>query len=326
MVTIKEIAARAGVGFQTVSSALNGDLSRVSRSRQKMILRLAKEMGYHSNLAAKSLRTRKSYAIGILLPSPLDMFYASMVAEFQGLLRESEYTGTFSFWSSYDDIRAATKNILARSVDAIITVEPSYLPRRLNIPVVCYHNEDERFDFVGYDSNDSAKTALDYLISLGHSRIAYLGSKLGLRGQAFLKIMRDHGMEAYAEKYMADLNTRNILTELGSCESAFLKLMRLKAPPSAILVSSDTIAFDVVQAAHRHSIKIPGQLSIIGVDDLPLSRRLFPALTTLKSAGKSFAELMLESVFNRLNNPGLPRQRHVCKAELVIRESCHRLN
>ena len=122
-VTMMDIAKVTKVSQPTVSLVLNGKAGvRVSKAKSDLIKETAKKLGYRANIAARALKTKRQYSIGIIMPMA-SSFYNNMVVEIQHSLISAGYTGIFAFWDSYDDVDQAMNTVLDRDVDGIITWE-----------------------------------------------------------------------------------------------------------------------------------------------------------------------------------------------------------
>lgn len=323
-VTMTDIARELGVSQSAVSRVLNGkEDGLVAEDKAAMIKRTANEMGYKINLAAVGLRKRKSYVIGILSLSPRDSFYGKLVADFQHLISRTEYIATFAFWENLEEAEQATKHILSRQVDAIITCEPQFLPQNIKIPVVSYCNYDERFDNVSYDYEYSFRLRVNYLMELGHRNIAYMGDFQD-RGRkiAFHKVVDESGLPC---PQMALVPLGNYFEEdwMTQLMERFDALWDNEQRPTAVLAQNDVAAILILRRAWERGIKIPEDLSVIGVDNIPQGATCTPSLTTVDNFSHvSAAELLFRKVFERMKESDLPPRKHIVRGELIKRESC----
>ncbi|MHC4874443.1 MAG: LacI family DNA-binding transcriptional regulator [Planctomycetota bacterium] len=322
--TMTDIARKLKLSQSTISRVLNGkDNGRVSKEKAELIKKTADEMGYQINLAAVGLRKQKSYTIGILLPSPKDSYYGKMVAELQHLISQTKYVATFAFWETQEEAERAAKHILSRQVDAIITCEPKFLPDNISTPVASYGNFNNRFDAVSIDFEHSYRLRINYLVELGHKSIAYVGDiHDSEREKTFLKIINEKGL-SYPWKikgFSGRFYERDWEKRIMDC---FDTLWKSSQHPTAVLTQNDVTAMLVLRRAWELGIKVPEDLSVIGVDNIPQSETCIPALTTVnKFSQESVAELLLDKVLKRIENKNIPIDNQIIQGELVIRESC----
>ena len=320
-VTILDIARESGFSKSAVAYVVNGTSEgRVSQKSCDKINATAAQLGYRPNLAAKRLRGNKSFTIGVLLPSLNDPIYSSMVAEIQHLLTGTDYLATFSFWETEDGIENSTQYILSQGTDAIITVEPSYLPDNLKIPVVSCYNYDNRFDYVGYDIEAVIEMALDYLIGLGHTKIAFASQRDTIRSNCFTKTIKTRKLPENPDWLLWEVARGNDPYLYG--KSLMEKILNCKDRPTAVFAHNDVVAVGMLQRAWELGCDIPKDISIIGFDNIKQACYSIPPLTTFQqSEDDSIAEQLLKLTFGRINNPELPQRKHVMNPKLIIRKS-----
>ncbi|OGV53226.1 MAG: hypothetical protein A2X49_12570 [Lentisphaerae bacterium GWF2_52_8] len=319
-----DIARELKIAQSTVSRVLNGkDKGRVSPKRAELIRKTARDMGYQINLAAVGLRKMKSYTIGILLPSPRDSFVGKLVAELQHKISQTDYMANFAFWETLEGAEDSTKSILSRRVDAIVTCEPQFLPANVGIPVLSYFNYDRRFDFVGFDREEALCLCIDYLWNLGHRKIGYIGGFKSVQKNG--KVAKNLSQKGLAPLPEWKSVTSNVFEKdwENNLKDEFERQWNCSKRPSAILAQNDATAIVVLRKAWEMGIKVPQELSIIGMNNIPQSSTCTPSLTTVDNfAGVSIAEIILEVIFKRLENPSLPKQKYIAHSKLLKRESC----
>ena len=323
-ITMADIAARLSISQSTVSRVLNGkDNGRVSKDKAAKIKDAAQRLGYQTNMAAVGLRKRKTYTIGILLPSPRDSFVGEVVADLQHLISNTRYIATFAFWESMEEAEKSACNILSRQVDAIITCEPRFIPDNLDIPVIAYGSRDCRFDYVGYDYEQSMRLRIGYLTALGHREIAYLGEfQETARHGVFRKILKEHNLN-YRNRHLQPLGNYFEPDWPEKLVDNFDRLWDSPTRPTAIIARNDASAILLLHRAWERGISIPAELSIIGIDNIPQSAHCIPPLTTVdKYNGMSVAKKIFEYLFSRLDNIDLPLRDCNAQGKLIERESC----
>ncbi len=323
-VTMTDIARRLRTAQSTVSRVLNGkDRGRVSPRMAEQIRNAARDMGYQVNLAAVGLRTMKSFTIGILLPSPLDSSVGKLVADLQHQISRTSYTANFAFWETMAGAEASAKNMLSKRVDAIITCEPEFLPDDVGVPVVSYVSFDKRFDFVGFDGEESLCLCLDHLWELGHRDIDYAGGFNRIRANGKLrKMIARRGLPPLPEWKTTTSNVfeANWRTNL---QQSFERMWSRARRPTAILAQNDATAIEILRKAWELGIRVPGELSVIGMGNIPMAGSCTPGLTTVDNFAEiPVAEIILAHLFDRLANPELPLRKYLARPKLIKRESC----
>jgi len=321
-VTLQDIANHCGFSKSMVAQVIRDPKGCSATTKTKSaIINTAQKLNYRSNLAAKALSTNKSYAIGVLLPSTRNYYYADMVAVIQHSLSATNYTPVFAFWENDEKKPAVVEHILSRHVDAIITCEPGYLPDNLSIPVVSFHNFDKRFDFVGCNPHEIVKISLEYLLSLGHQKIGYIGYATDARGKEFAKLAPQYGIDSSGIIILP-------YDDIDAGMEGFTEILKRNINITAIMTHSDATAFGVMRRAWELNKKIPDDFSLMGSGNIRHSGYCTPALTSIGHAYdmESYTEVILKVVFDRLKDNSLPRRKIFCEPRLCVRESCKKLN
>lgn len=328
MVTVKDIAKKAGVSHPAVSAVLNGrgTKARIGQATTKRILAVADKLGYKPNFIARGLRTGKTFSIGILLPAPYDNFFASLISQLERELSETHYAGIFSFWNNEREIERAAKSILDRQVDGIITVEPDILPDTLNIPVVSLFPEDDKkqYDLLKLDRSYMHNSVIEYLYKLGHRRIIKPDCRATATdsNELFRSILKKYGL---SDQWMISALPIFLKCEdlREPCEKLVDMIFSQKEHPTAAVMPNDNSAIAFMAAAWRKGIKVPDDISVIGADNIAISQNMIPPLTTFDFEDeKNIAQSLLEMLLNRIDAPELPRQEVNIKPKLIVRESC----
>lgn len=315
--TLKEIAGKLNLSYSTVSAVMRGqsEALHIAPETAERVRKAAAKYDYKPNLAARALRNNRSYNIGVLLPSPIDISYAVMVADIQHRLQNTEYTAIFSFWESEEGIQYATENILKHHLEGLITNEPDYLPKDLKIPVVTYFNEHPEYDFVGYSQREVAEKTLSYLYDLGHRRIGFVYAKFAERLRQLQRIVRERGM--------TDAGAWEITLNSEKCD----KLEEVFASgniPDAVVAQNDEGAMLVIQLAAKYGISVPRDMSVMSCNDNWIARLSSPPLTTIRRTDEPFGGIMADILLKRLENPNSPRIKYITKQTLIERGSCAR--
>lgn len=293
-VTMKDVAAAAGVAQSTVSRILNdAPVSiRVSDDTRERVRAIAAELGYRPHPFARALRGAPSMLLGAVVRDITDPFFAEAIEALSVECDKRGYSVVLGHaHAKADEALALTAVLETRHCDAIVLVGDFYGEGRLvedlaraQLRVVALWHGSERhgrpFPTVAVDAATGINAALDHLTSLGHRRIAYVGG--GAR-----YVIRDREV-AYQEYLTAaglsqpDGYICHVANKIGSGESALATLLDLPQRPTAILAATDTLAFGLVHAASARGIGVPAQLSIVGFDDIQLAAGTVPSLTTIR--------------------------------------------
>ena len=326
-VSIKDIARLAGVSHSTVSRALRHSPLIPAATAQR-IQQIARESGYTASAVGRSLATRKTEAIGVVVTSIADPFNGDLVDGIEEVANQGGYSVILAT-SQADPEReiAVVRSFGERRVDGILVassrVGSLYLPmlEELKIPIVLVNNQHGS-DFVysiSVDNVDGAYQAARHLIERGHRRIAYLGDRLGLhsdedRFAGFRKALLESGIPLCRELVIYGDG------KLEGAMSAAGELLGGSEQPTAVVCYNDMSALGLLRAAEERGITVPDQLSVTGFDDILFASLARPALTTVRQPrremGHKAMQLLLE-IFG-----GSPTEKAVViGGELIVRGS-----
>lgn len=335
-VTIRELARRSGVSVGTVSRALNGYADVRPETRER-IMRLASELDYTPAAAARSLVTQRSHVIGVFMetgeghPDLQHPFFHEVLGGlkqrvggegFDLLLFASERPG--GGYGPHDYLKRARHH----NVDgcALIGLDPDDDEvRRLvrgEIPCVAIDMQLEgpRTEVVMSDNEAGAATAVRHLHALGHRRIAtitgMIDSRPGVdRLRGYRAAIQELGL-AYRDEYV---RYGDFYAESGREQTA--QLLALDEPPTAIFAAADMMAIGAVRAASQAGLSVPGDLSIVGFDDIQLAPHVNPPLTTLRQDKLGLGAAAGDALVARIaGDPDRPPLRTL-PVELVVRGS-----
>lgn len=315
-VTLEMVARSAGVSPSTVSRILNGT-ARVSEEKVNAVQAAIADLHFLPNPVARSLARGRSMSIGIVTQAIDSPFYGEALAAIETALVRAEYSSLFvsGHWNE-DDERRCIDRLLSRRVEGIIIVT-SCLPASFlvnlsqQVPLVLTGREVRapRICSLSIDSRESARLGTDYLLDLGHRKIAFLAGPAG-------RIDGEQRLEGYESALRArkiavqrKLVVRaNYSAEGGS--AATEALLKAGADFTAIVAANDQSAYGSMLTLYRHKIRVPDDVSVIGFDDLPTSAFTIPPLTSVKSfvrvIGIKAAAAIIELIEGREPNAALP--------------------
>jgi DNA-binding LacI/PurR family transcriptional regulator len=327
--TLKEVALKAGVSTATVSRALSGSVG-VSEPLRSQILEAARSLSYRPNRAARDLRVRSSRAVGVLIPDIENPFFTSLVRGIEDVLGKTDYSLLLASYDENPDQEARRLELFrAESVCGLIFAAsrtPSSIYSELErdgltLVAVSRRIPRVRADEVTVATREGAHVATSHLIQLGHKRIAMIN------GPTAFPTARDRQMGYEDALRVAGMAIKNDLVVHCAFKQAagrlsMLQLLDLPKPPTAVFAASNLLTLGALQAIHERQISIPGQIAVVGFDDMPWATSLRPPLTTVAQpayeAGRTAAEMLLA----RVRDPSLPRRQVVLETELIIRSSC----
>jgi len=320
-ITMTELARQLQLSQSTVSLVLNHrDKKRIRPEIAARVRAAAKEAGFRPNRAAGQLRRQRSYAVGILLPSPRNVYYAELIAEMHRAVHQHGYAPIFAFWENEAEQSNAVDSVLGWNPDAVITVEPSLIPENAEMPVVSFYQDDPRFDCVQLDLAATVRLQLEHFRSLGHRHAAWLGNSDDCRLPILRKLAPSFDIELRNEHQIC--NPGILSFEDGRALFDQLLAQSGDTVPTAIFAHNDMVALGVLRRMLELGYQVPRDFSLIGHDAIGQGAFSSPSLTTVTYAAKESAgRLLVETVLARLKNPDAPRVVHAIEPELVIRES-----
>lgn len=332
MATIKDIAKKAGVSPSTVSRVLNFDASlSVAEETRKRVFEAAEELDYKT-LKQRSRNSDKRLKIGIIhwysQHEELEDPYYYMIRK--GVEEECGNRGIETTTIFRNDDSSIINEL--KELDGVIAIGKfsqedinefsTYSP---NLVFADFSPNDKKYDSVIIDFKQSMLEVLEYLISIGHSRIGFIGGReyVGKKRNAiedgreitYKKFMEDKGL--YSEK---DVYIGRFIAEDG------YSLMKEAANkgnlPSAFFIASDSMAIGAIKALYELNISIPDEISLVGFNDIPTSKYLVPPLTTVKVYTQFMGETALALLLERINDNRRISKKVIIPTELIIRKSC----
>lgn len=323
--TIHDVARVAGVSKSTVSRVLqSGDVSVADETRQAVLEAMA-EVGYSHNAVASSLRTSKSYMVMLLIPSIANPFWPSIAHSLQTTLAEAGYSVVFANTDWKGNLERSLLGMARRNRFDAIALNPVDTPpaelRALGVPVVVLglRGEYKELDMVGSDSYEGTCTGIRYLYEKGHRRIGFIWGERAAsatRYRAYCDTLTAVGLEL-DQRLVADSD----YTVAGG-RAATRKLMLQDSPPTAIFTSNDVMALAAIQEAAALGLKVPDDVSLLGMDDIESAAMSTPALTTIGKDKQELGRRAAEVLLKRLNEKSpIPPQRIAVPCTLVERQT-----
>ena len=337
MTSIKDVARTVGVSTATVSRALRG-LPRVSESTRDRVLQAAADLDYVASPSAAGLASGQTRAVGVVVPFVSRWFFASVVQGVEALLREAGYD--LLLYNLGGDAEARrrvfTTHLLRKRVDAVLVLSLTPTQQeiaalaKLHRPVAVIGATVPGWASVRIDDVDAACTAMQHLLALGHRRIAHLGG--ALTNQLDFAAPR-HRLDGYRlAMSTAGLTihrrwevTTDFTVQGGVGGMTTLLQLAPSVRPTAVFAASDEMAIGAVAAVRRAGLRVPQDISVIGIDDHEMSE--FFDLTTVaqpaREQGRLAASLLLAAL-NPLCPPEDLAPSHTVATTLVVRGTTSR--
>lgn len=333
MVTIYDIAKKTGFSPTTVSKALN-NYPDISEKTKKIIINAAKEMGYTGNISAKSLKTKKSWLVGMLIEEELEVgpFFSRIIESFRKEMETSGYDVIYVTKTIGGKRVSYYDHCLYRNIEGILILsinendkEIMELINNSKIPIITTDNKLEGVASVSSDNYEGAKIAVEYLYSLGHKKIAVLmGPQNKVVGRerfyGYIDTIKKLGLDIKKE-WMIECDKFNFQAGYRGMK----KLLTCRELPTGIVAQSDLAAFGAIVAACESGFAIPRDFSIVGFDDIEFSQYYNPSLTTIRQKqdviGKIAAQQLIRMIDGDIEHIDIR-----IPVELVIRDSCRKIN
>jgi LacI family transcriptional regulator len=327
-IRLTDVAQRAKVSTSTASRALNGT-GELSDDTRAAVTRAARELDFRPSPLARSLRTRRSHTVGLVVPTVAHAFYAAVTTGAQAVLEERGYR--LILVDSGEDparITRAVRTLLDHEVDGLLVSTAPFGAERFNellgaTPCVFI---DELAPGAGaanvvLENVIGAELLVDHIVDHGHRRIAFLGGPADRtsgyeRLEGFVNAMSRHGLEPI------DALVRECEWTIGSGFEQCAALLKLDEPPTALVTASGELGLGALAAARRARTEIPDELALACFDDLYFAPLLQPSLTAIaydaRSIGREGARLLLDAVKDEPEPAGEVR----IDVRLVLRRSC----
>lgn len=334
-VTIKDIARIAQVSHTTVSRALN-DKSRIRDETKEKILAIAKEMNYRPDFIARSLVSRRTKTLGLVITTIANPFYNELAQGIEATARGLGYS--IILCCAHSDLSTEKQYIdmlRSRGVDGIILTSACIEDPNIGalaeegFPIILvnrrtYHpTVKEKVDYVGVDNILGGFLAVEHLIKLGHKRIGVIGgsteSSVGFeRLEGGKKALEAYGLEK-KEKYFLE---GDFLKESGYRGGK--QFLRMAEPPTAIFAANDYMAMGVYQAMSEKGVKVPEEMSLIGFNDIEFAGMIGIELTTVGQKKFEMGALAVKTLVENIEGGDTkPSTKEILlKPELIIRKTC----
>ncbi|HXY52929.1 MAG TPA: LacI family DNA-binding transcriptional regulator [Terriglobales bacterium] len=343
MVTIRDVAKESGFSSTTVSIVLNNaPLSRyIPAVTKKRIERAAKKLGYRPNQFARSLRSRRSHTVGVMVFDMTDPYCTLVLRGIENTLYESSFLPILTdVHNQRTRFERYLEMLLDRRMEGLIVlanwlfldigllgdVEKSSVPTA----IIGCELKTESISSVIVDNEAGAHAALEHLYSLGHRKIAFIRGPKTLADSA----PRWRGIRNFARSVGLELDQRLIVDlpesrePLSSFEAGYKlteELLKHRLPFTAILAFDDVTAFGAIRALTRVGLRVPEDCSVIGFDDVAAAALYTPPLTTIRqpmeNMGAAAAGIVVEGINSTLEKRGLTGVHRKITPELVARES-----
>ncbi|MBB5325092.1 DNA-binding LacI/PurR family transcriptional regulator [Anoxybacillus tepidamans] len=334
-VTIKDVAKRANVAPSTVSRVI-ADSPRISEKTKRKVREAMKELGYHPNFIARSLASQTSQVIGIVMPSSADQalqhpFFPEVIRGISKAAHEKKYALQMSTGEKEDEIYEEVIEMLqGRRVDGVILLYSrvndklmKYLQQN-NFPFVVIGKPHQRAEQITHVDNDNygiGKEATQYLIGLGHERIAFVGGNETYLVTADRLLGYKEALQEAGLVYRKDYIIYEEFLQKANQEG-MRKLLSLGEPPTALVVVDDLMALDVLKLLDEMNLRVPDDISLVSFNNTLLAEMSRPPLTSVDIHIFQLGYEAAKNLIEKIAKPNEPVKRIIIPHKLVKRFSC----
>jgi DNA-binding LacI/PurR family transcriptional regulator len=327
--TIRDVAEAAEVSTATVSRVLAG-AHQVTDELKERVFEAARQLRYTPNRVARNLRRRTTRMIGVVVPDIENPFFTSIIGGVEEVLQAANYN---LLLANYNENPAREHELLrtlgAEGAAGIIftpsnSADADYhelVQEPAPMVAISRYPEGLNVDVVAVANSEGARLATDHLIRLGHETIGFINGPIGIstareRRAGYLEAFAAAGLEP-----RPDLMVHGDFRQDGGYH-AMQALLNLDRPPTAVFTASNLMTLGALQAIHERGLRIPGQIAVVGYDDLPWATSLEPPLTAVAQPARDVGVTAARLLLDRLAEPERATRRIILSTHLVIRASC----
>ncbi|HNO94303.1 MAG TPA: LacI family DNA-binding transcriptional regulator, partial [Anaerolineales bacterium] len=319
-------ARQAGVSHQTVSRVINGSEDVLPETRAVVEAAIG-ELGYRPSAIARSMARGLTHTLAIISPNLTDYTFASVIEGAEVEARQHNYFVLSSSASDPQAFQGLVDELVGhRRVDGLIVINPyaderyEFLPKEFPVVFVGARSHDENVCSISLDDQKVAYEATQHLISLGHTRIALVTGPMEEdcsqdRLEGFQRALKEAGI-SFDSSLMFEGDW-----SASSGSEALADFVKKGNLPTAVFAQNDRMAMGVMRAARDANLKVPDQLSVIGVDDMPLSSYFDPPLTTMRQDMPLIGQEAIRKLIEIIQNKTVEQTVLKLPAQLVVRQS-----
>jgi LacI family transcriptional regulator len=331
MITIKEVAAAAQVSIKTVSRVLNNEVSVSDETRQH-VQAVIDRLGYVPNLSARRLKSGKSRSLALVLPLVTSSYAGKLLS---CVLAEARCHGYSLLvledrMDEPDGLKFIKRTILDRQSDGLLIAPPGAdnpqlveFVRERDVPIVLItpNFSNPSYSSIEVTDRKGGYEATCYLLELGHRRIAHITTLKSERFSqerlgGYLDALREAGVLLDSSLIQEGENT----VETGY--AAALRLLDQPEPPTAFFAGDDEMAVGAMFAIWQRGLRVPEDISVVGYDDAPIARQVFPALTTVSQTIDEIARVAVNKLVGLIEGHSVETENMPVSTHLIIRDSC----
>ena len=327
-VTIKDVAREASVSVATVSRALNGH-ENVAEGVRKHVTEIANRLRYQPHAAARSLSSRRTQTIGVVLPDLYGEFFSELIRGIDAVARARRQHLLVSSYHGHPEEQGEALRAMRGRVDGLLVLSPyadrpgfltDNLPTALPAVLINTHLPDATYPVLSIDNFGGASAMVKHLAEAGHKRIAFIcgpednfDASERLRG--YRTSLAQHLPNAEPIELPGDFDE-------SSGYEAGKRILASKQRPDAVFAANDMMALGCLYAFNEAGVKVPADIALAGFDDIPLARFVHPTLTTMRVSIAELGGLALTRLLQSIESEeSQPSTLQTLVPELIVRES-----
>ena len=308
MTTLKDIAEIAGVNVSTVSKALR-DSSDINEDTKLRIAKIAKDLGYKYEVVKRKSTNTELGTIGVICPEITSNYYSQIVSILEEEIKKEGFFCIIGFTNfEKESEKYYLKNLYNAGVQGIIFIsESSDLNETLieykkstSIPLVliAQNTETQDFDCIKIDDEYGVRLAVEYLIQSGHRDIGYIGDELSnTRLETFINVMQANKIKVN-KKWLQVSKER-----FEKCGYDLMQnMLKNDELPTAILSAYDDIAIGAIKAIHDKGLNVPGDISVVGIDNVRVASYYYPEITTIAGPIEEMSKIAVKLLFKKVKD------------------------
>ncbi len=329
--TIKDVAREANTSKSTVSRYLNG--AKVKKKTEKALEEAIKKLNYFPNANARRLVSDRSQVIGIIVDDISNFFYSDILRGIENVINKFGFHCAYYSRTSYYQGEWGFMDLAReKQVDGLILV--SFLKRsrifmkqlmELQLPIALIGDAEFEDDIFSVDVNNQLglEQLVQYLAKIGHKNIAYIEGPDEFSATYWRKRGFESALDQIGLSYNSDYVFKSDWTESGGYQT--MERILENKDITAVIASNDEMAIGSIRCAHEHNYRVPQDVSVVGFDDILVSKWIYPALTTVKQPlykmGQAAAKHMVSHLVDK-NDCTNKQKRLLLEPEIIIRQSC----
>ena len=331
-VTLKDIAEKAGVTTATVSMVINNK-PNISEGTKKKVLSIARELNYHPNVIARGLATKRSNAIGVIVPNLASGFIMRIMEGIKNTLRNANYTVILfdAIGQGVDEQRLIQRVIYEGRVDGAIVITASstddelMLFRREKMPCILVARHSDLVDSIYVNNRIGSYEAVKYLLEKGHKNIGIITIKrrnlnIDERMDGYRDALQEKGL-SFDPARVYEVTSDSIL-DGAYIANKILSIGSGGERPTAIFSPvGDMTAIGMIKEFKKRGLRIPEDIAVVGYDDVPAAEVVEPALTTVRQPKLEMGDLAINLIIDKIEKGDDVLVHRELPAKFIIRES-----